>query len=120
MECSTDPNDLFNMLDIHVTTVDVVTHSSNGGEESLGGGDVICEGDGMSGAAEWRWCLNGGTSMWNCWRDVFLIGIVKLFRSGFVGVRETDTGDVGGSVFADLEESCEALLDSGVLLCRAY
>ena len=49
-----------------------------------------------------------------------MVGIIEFFRSGFVWVREADAGDVGGSVFADLEESCDSLLDSGVLLQRAY
>ena len=53
-EGSTDPNNLFNLRDVRVITVDVVTHSSDGGEESLVGGDIVSEWDGMSGAAEWQ------------------------------------------------------------------
>ena len=49
-----------------------------------------------------------------------MVGVIELVGSGFVWMRELDAGDVGGSVFTDLEEPCEALLDSGVLLRRAY
>ena len=122
-EGSTDSNDLFNLFDIRVATVDVITHSSDGGKKGLVGGDIVSEGDGMSGAAERRWCLNGGIRSWNCWCwwwYVFLVGVVEFAGSRFVRVWETDTGNVGRSVFADSEESCDALLDSGVLLRRAY
>ena len=53
-EGSTDLNDLFNLFDVRVATVDIVLYSSDGGEEGLVSGEVIGEGDGMSGAAEWR------------------------------------------------------------------
>ena len=59
-EGSTDPNDLFNLLNIRVATVDVVTHSSDGGKEGLVGGGVVSERDGVSGSAKRQWCLNGG------------------------------------------------------------
>ena len=39
---------------------------------------------------------------------------------GLVRVWEADAGDVGGSVFADSEEPCDTLLDSGVLLRHVY
>ena len=123
MEGSTDLNDLFNLLNVRVAMVDVVMHSSDGGEKGLIGGDIVSEGDGVSGAAERWWCLNRGIRMWNCWcgwQYVFLVGVVEFAGSGFVWVWETDTGNVGGSVFTDSEESCDALLDSGVLLRRAY
>ena len=64
-ECSTDLNDLFNLLDVNVATVDVVTYSSDGSKEGLISGDIIGEGDGMSGATEWRWHLTGGIRTWN-------------------------------------------------------
>ena len=51
-------DDLFNLLDIHVATVDVVMYSSDSGEEGLVGGGIICEGDGHLGSPEWR--ANGG------------------------------------------------------------
>ena len=50
---SADSDDLFNLLDVRVTTVDVVTHSSDGGQEGLVGGDVVSEWDGVSGSSEW-------------------------------------------------------------------
>ena len=49
-----------------------------------------------------------------------MVRVVELARGRLVRVRKLDTSDVGGSVFTDLEESCEPLLDSGVLLQRAY
>ena len=64
-EGATDSNDLFNLFDVRVATVDVVTHSSDGGEEGLVGGDVVSERDGVSGSAKRRWCLNGGIRTWN-------------------------------------------------------
>ena len=64
LEGSTDPNDLFNLRDVRVAMVDGISHSGNGGEDGLIGGDVVRELDGMSGSAEWLWwCLNGGTVM---------------------------------------------------------
>ena len=64
-EGATDSNDLFNLLNVRVATVNVVTYSGNGGEEGLVGGDVVSKQDGMSGSAEWWWCLNGGIRTWN-------------------------------------------------------
>ena len=49
-----------------------------------------------------------------------MVGVVELVGSGLVWMRELDTSDIGGSIFADSEESCDMLLDSGVLLRRAY
>ena len=49
-----------------------------------------------------------------------MVGVVEFTGSGLIWVQEADAGDVGGSVFADSEEPCDALLDSGVLLRRAY
>ena len=67
--------------------------------------------------------MNGGIRTWNCWYGwwyVFLVGVVEFTGSGFIWVWETDTGDIGRSIFTDLEESCDALLDSGILLRRVY
>ena len=41
----TDSNDLFNLFDVCVAVVDCVTHSSDGGEDGLIGGDVVGEPD---------------------------------------------------------------------------
>ena len=120
LESSTDSNDLFDLCDICVAVVDGVPHPGNGGEDGLVGVDVVSELDGMSSTSERWWCLNGGIKTWNCWGNVFLVGVIEFFGSGFVWVREVDAGDVCGSVFADSEEPCDALLDSGVLLRRAY
>ena len=59
MEGMTNSNDLFNLFDVRVATVDIVTHSSDGGEEGLVGSDVVSEWNRMSGVAKWWWCLNG-------------------------------------------------------------
>ena len=123
LEGATDSNDLFNLFDVRVAMVDVITHSSDGGKEGLVGGDVISEWDGVSGSAKrWR-CLNGGIRTWNgrCgWGYVLLIGVIEFTGSGLVWVWEADASDVGGSVFTDSEEPCDALLDSSVLLQHAY
>ena len=116
-------NDLFNLFDVRVAMVGVVTHPNDGGKEGLVGGGVISERDGVSGSAKRRWCLNGGIRTWNGrhgWGYVFLVGAIEFAGSGLIWVWEADAGDVGGSVFADSEEPCDALLDSGVLLRRAY
>ena len=122
-EGATDLNDLFNLFDVRVAMVDVVMHSSDGGKEGLVGSDVVSKWDGMPGAAEWHWCLNGGTRTYglSCgWWYVFLVRVVELTGRVFVGVWEVDTGDVGRAVFTDLEESSNTLLDGDVLLLRAY
>ena len=119
LEGATNSNDLFNLFDVRVAMVGVVTHSSDGSKEGLIGGDVVSEWDGVSGSSKRWWCLNSGIRTWNFWcgwRYVFLVGIIEFARSGLVGVWETDAGNVGGSVFTDSEEPCKALLDSGVLL----
>ena len=116
-------NDLFNLLDVRVATVDVVMYSGDGSKEGLICDNIVGEGDGVSGAAKRRWCLNGGIRTWNGWCGwwyVFLVRVIELAGSGFVWVWEVDPGDVGGSIFADSEESCNVLLDSGVLLRLAY
>ena len=118
----TDSNNLFNLFDVRVAMVDVVSNSSDGREEGLVGCNIISEGDGVSGPAKWYWCLNRGIRTWNCWHGwyVFLVRIIELAESGFVWVREADASDVGGSVFTDSEEPCDLILYSGVLLWRAY
>ena len=120
LESSTDSNDLFNLFDVHVAVVDCVTHSSDGGEDCLVSCDVVRELDGVSCSAERWWCLNRGIRTWNCWWVVLFVGVVELFGSGFVWMGEADTSNIGGPVFADSEEPSDALLDSGVLLLRAY
>ena len=120
LEGVTDLNDLFNLFDVHVAVVDCVAQSGDGGKDGLVGGGVVGELDRVSCSAEWWWCLNGGIRTWNCWWDVFLVGVVKFFGSGFVWMGEADASNIGRSVFADPEESCNALLDSGVLLCHVY
>ena len=49
-----------------------------------------------------------------------MVGVIEFTRSRFVWVWEVDTSNVGGSVFTDSEESCNVLLDSGVLFLRVY
>ena len=63
-EGASNADDLFNLADVSVAMVDGVTHSSDGGEDGLIGGGVVCEGDGCLGSPEWR--MNGWTRMWNC------------------------------------------------------
>ena len=52
-ESLANPDDLFDLLDVRVATVDVITYSSDGGQEGLVGGDVVSEWDGVSGSAKW-------------------------------------------------------------------
>ena len=121
-ESSANPDDLFNLFDVRVATVVVVTHSSDGGQEGLVGVGVVGDWDGVSSATEGRGCSNGGIRTQNCccgWY-VFLVGVVEVFGSWLVWVREPDSCDVGRSVFTDSEESGDSLLDSSVLLRRAY
>ena len=54
MEVAADSNNLFNLFDIHVATVDVVTYSGDGGKKGLVSGNIVCEGNGVSGTAK-RW-----------------------------------------------------------------
>ena len=122
LESPADSDNLFNLELVHTATVDIVLYSCEGREKGSVDRLVTGKWDGHLCPSE-CFCLNGGTSTdgrrcW--WRDVFLIRVIELARSGFVWVWEVDTGNVGGSVFADSEESCDALLDSGVLLLRAY
>ena len=121
LESLTDLNDLFNLRDVRVAVVNGILYPGNGSKDGLVGVGIAGELDGMSSMPErWWWCLNGGIKTWNCWGNVFLVGVIEFFGSGFVWVREVDAGDICGSVFADSEEPSDALLDSGVLLRRAY
>ena len=54
-------DDLFNLTDVCVAMVDVVTHSSDGSDDGLVGGVVVCERDGHLCSSEWG--ANGGTRM---------------------------------------------------------
>ena len=53
-EGMTDPDNLFNLFDVRIAAVDVVTNSGDGGEKGLVGGDIIGEWNGVSGSAERR------------------------------------------------------------------
>ena len=73
-EGASDANDLFDLADIRVATVDGITHSGDSGEDGLVGGGIVCDGDSRLGSPEWR--SNGGTTTWNFWyggRYVFLV-----------------------------------------------
>ena len=74
-EGTSDPNDLFNLLDVCVAMVDIVTNSGDGCKEGLVSCDVISEGDRVLSSAKWSWHLNGGTRMygWRCGWYVFLV-----------------------------------------------
>ena len=63
-EGMSDSNDLFNLADVHVTMVDIVTNSGDGGNNGTVSGGVIGEWNCCLHPAE---CLNGGTSTWNHW-----------------------------------------------------
>ena len=59
-EGASDANDLFDLADVRVATVDCVTHSGDGSEDCLVGIGVVCDGDGCLGST--KWCWNGGTT----------------------------------------------------------
>ena len=63
-EGTSDSDDLFNPRDVCVTTVDCITYSGNGGKDGLIRSGVFRERDSYLGSSEW--CVNGGTSTWNC------------------------------------------------------
>ena len=63
-EGASNADDLFNLADICVATVDSVTHSGDGDEDCLVGCGVVCKGNGCLGSSER--CANGGTRTWNC------------------------------------------------------
>ena len=78
-EGASDADDLFNLADVLVATVDCVTHSGNGGKDGLVGGSVVSDGDGCLGPSEWG--VNRGTMMWNFWYGgwyVFLVRVVEF------------------------------------------
>ena len=54
-EGASDLDDLFNLPDTRVTTVDVVMNSGDGGHDSSVGSGVICEGDSRLHPSEWWW-----------------------------------------------------------------
>ena len=121
-EGTSDSEDLFDLLDVRVAMVDIVMDSGDGCKKGLVGGDVVSKGDGVSGSTKWRRCSNGGirTYGWRCGWYVFLVQVIELTGRGLVGVREADASDIGGAIFTDSEEPCDALLDGGVLLLCAY
>ena len=118
LESPADSDDLFNLELVRTATVDVVSYSCEGGEEGLVDRLIVGEWDSCLHSTEWL-RLNWGACMYG-WRYVFLVRVIEFTGSGFVWVREADTGDIGGPVFVDPEESCDPLLDSGVLLLHVY
>ena len=52
-EGATNSNHLFDLFNICVATVDVVSNSCDGSEEGLVSGNIVGEWDGVSGSAEW-------------------------------------------------------------------
>ena len=87
-EGASDADDLFNLADVRVATVDCVTYSSNGGEDGLVGGGVVGDGDSCLGSSERG--VNCGTTTWNFWyggRYVFLVRVVE-FTGGLVWMWE--------------------------------
>ena len=88
MEGASDSDNLFNLADVRVATVDSITHSGDGGEDGLIGGGIICDGDGCLGSS--KRCVNGGRTTWNFLyggRYVLLVRVVEL-AGRFVWVRE--------------------------------
>ena len=97
-EGTSNSNDLFNLPDICVATVDVITHSDDGRDNGSVGSGVVSEGDSHLHPSER--CANGGTTMWNCWYrgcDVFLVGVVELTGGGLVRVWEVAVPDADKS-----------------------
>ena len=95
LEGLSDSNDLFNLPNVCVATVNVVSNSSDGGKEGLIGVGVVSEGDSCLCSSEW--CTNSGTSTWNCWYggcNVFLVRVIELTRGGLIGVWEVAVPDV--------------------------
>ena len=96
-EGMSDSNDLFDLADVHVTTVNIVVNSGNGGDDGLVDGGVVGEWDSLLHSAEWCMdSLNWGTSTWNCWYggcNIFLIGVIELTGGGLVGVWEVAIPD---------------------------
>ena len=73
-EGASDVDDLFNLADVLVASVDGIMYSGDGGEDCLIDGGVVCDRDCCLGPPEW--CLNGGITTWNFWyggRYVFLV-----------------------------------------------
>ena len=90
-------NDLFDLANIRVATVDVVMNSCDGGDDSMIGSQVVSEGDGLLHPAEW--CVDGlygGTNTWNCWYggcNVFLVRVIELTGGGLIRVQEVIVPD---------------------------
>ena len=89
-----DLNDLFDLPDVCVATVDVVSYSGDGSEECLVGIGVISEGDGC--LCSPKWCANGGITTWNslyggC--DVFLVRVIELTGGGLIWMWEVAVSD---------------------------
>ena len=61
-EGASNADDLFNLADVRVATVDCVTYSGNGGEDGLVGGGVVGNGDSCLGPPERG--VNCGTTTW--------------------------------------------------------
>ena len=90
--------------------IDSVAYSGDGGDNGSVGIDIVCKGNYLTYSVKW---LNRGTSTWNFWYggcNVFLIGVVVFVIGGVVGMREVDSSNIGGSVFADAEEFCDPVL----------
>ena len=73
-EGTSDANDLFNLADVRVATVDCITHSGNGGEDGLVGDGVIGDGNGRLGSSERG--VNRGTTTWNFWYGGWYVFLV--------------------------------------------
>ena len=73
-EGASDADDLFNLADVRVATVDGITHSGDGGEDHLVSGEVVCDGDGCLSSTEWR--SNGGMTTGNFWYGGWYVFLV--------------------------------------------
>ena len=94
MEGTSDPDDLFNLTNVHVATVDIVMNSGDCGDNGLVGGRVVGEGDCCLHST--KWCLNGGINTWNCqygWCNVLLVGVVEFAGGWLIGVWEVTVPD---------------------------
>ena len=92
-EGASNANDLFDLANVRVATVDGITHSGDGGEDCLVSSGVVCDRDGCLGSSKWR--MNGGTTTWNFlyggWY-IFLVRVIEL-AGGFIWVREVFVSD---------------------------
>ena len=109
-EVSGDSDDLLDVSNVLFSVINGVADLGDSSDDGAVGIDVVCERNCLMCSAK---CLNRGMSTWNLWCggcDVFLVGVVEFAGSGLVGMREGDSCDVGGPVFADAEESRNLLL----------